>query len=97
MYIIMKNRDAPFMCSIRITHPIFLSRIIITIVLNTVSVCAVYIIDRISPVTTCVIRIIPSMNPMFHRSEMDVGVGRSIRDFFTNDVMGFLLISCFFI
>jgi len=38
IYITMKNREAPFMCSIRITHPIFLSRIIITIVLNTVSV-----------------------------------------------------------
>ena len=85
------------MCSIRITHPIFLSRMIITIVLNTVSVWAVYIMDRISPVITCVIKIIPSMNPMFHRSEIEVGVGRSIRDFFISAVMGFLFISCFFI
>lgn len=38
MYMIMKNREAPFICSIRMIHPIFLSRMIITIVLKTVSV-----------------------------------------------------------
>jgi len=97
MYITMKNSEAPFMCNIRITHPILLSRIIITIVLNTVSTCAVYIIDKISPVITWVIRIIPNMNPMFHSREIDVGVGRSIRDFFTKDVMGFFFISWDFI
>lgn len=49
--------------------------------------------DKIRPVITCVIKIIPIMNPMFHRSEIDVGVGRSISDFFINDVIGFFLIS----
>lgn len=38
VYISMKNSEAPFICNIRMTHPIFLSRMIITIVLNTVSV-----------------------------------------------------------
>jgi len=37
VYITMKNKEAPFICNIRITHPIFLSRMIIIIVLNTVS------------------------------------------------------------
>jgi hypothetical protein len=97
IYITIKNKEAPFMCSIRMTHPIFLSRIIITIVLNTVSVWAVYIMDKIRPVIICVTRIIPNMNPMFHNNEIDVGVGRSMRDFFISIVTGFFLISWFFI
>jgi len=45
--------------------------------------------DKISPVITCVTKIIPNMKPIFHNSEIDVGVGRSIRDFFISSVIGF--------
>jgi len=53
--------------------------------------------DKISPVITCVTKIIPNMKPIFHNSEIDVGVGRSIRDFFISSVIGFFFISWFFI
>jgi len=44
MYNSTKKRDAPFIWTIRVAHPVFISRIIITITLKAVSVCAVYII-----------------------------------------------------
>lgn len=82
---------------IRTVHPMLMSFIIFTIDENAVFVSAVYIIDSIIPVMICIINVIPSMNPMFHRKEIDVGQGRSISDFFIMFVMGFFLISCFFI
>lgn len=47
----IKNKDAPFIWINRVIQPVLISRIIITITLNAVSVWAVYIIDRISPLT----------------------------------------------
>jgi len=70
---------------------------IITITLNARSVWAVYIIDRISPVTICNTNVIPSRNPMFHINEIDVGDGRSRRDVFIIFMIGLCFISCFFI
>lgn len=70
-------------------HPSFTSRIIITIVLNTVSVWGEYTMDSIIPVMICIISVTPSRNPMFHMNEMDDGVGRSISDFFIIRVRGF--------
>ena len=70
---------------------------IITITLKALSVCAVYIIDRIKPLTICKVRVIPSKNPIFHMKEMEEGEGRSISDFFSRFVIGFVLNSWFFI
>jgi len=97
MYISMKNKDAPFMCSIRVIHPMSLSRMIFTMTWNDMEVSAVYIIDTISPDAICIVSVNPSMNPIFHMYEIDVGVGRSKSDFFIIFVIGFVFISCFFI
>jgi len=40
MYRRMKNKEAPFMCVIRVAHPISLSRMIFTIVVKAVEVSA---------------------------------------------------------
>lgn len=92
-YKITKNKDAPFICKTRVAHPKFMSRIIITITLKAFSICAVYIIDRINPVNTCSIRVIPRRNPIFHKNEMDNGVGRSTSDFFIMWAIGLFFIS----
>jgi len=60
-------------------------------------VSEVYIIDTISPDTICIVKIIPSMNPMFHMYEIEVGVGRSRRDVFIIFITGFFFISFFFL
>jgi len=66
----------------RVTQPVLMSRIIITMTLNAVSVWALYTIDRMSPVMICRDSVIPNRNPIFHRKEMEEGVGRSMSDFF---------------
>jgi len=43
------------------------------------------------------VRVNPSINPIFHRKEIEEGVGRSIREFFSSFVIGFDFISWFFI
>jgi len=53
--------------------------------------------DTISPEMICKVRIIPSINPMFHMYEIDDGVGRSSRDCFVIFIRGFFFISFFFI
>lgn len=93
MYRRMKNSDAPFIWIIRVTHPLFMSRMIITITLNALSVWAVYIIDRNSPVMICIVSVIPNRKPKFHMNEIDVGVGKSIRDFFIIFIIGLVFIS----
>jgi len=50
-----------------------------------------------SPVRICNISVIPSRNPRFHRKEIDLGEGRSIRDLFIIFIKGWVFISCFFI
>jgi len=70
------------MCIIRVIHPISLSRIILIIIWNEILVSDVYIIDTINPDTICKVKIIPNMKPMFHMYVIEVGVGRSISDFF---------------
>lgn len=35
--------------------------------------------DRNNPVTTCNTKVIPSKKPMFHRKEIEKGVGRFIK------------------
>jgi hypothetical protein len=77
----------------RVTQPVFMSRIIMIITLKAVSVWAVYIIDKISPETICKDRVIPSRNPMFHINEIAVGVGRSIREFFNSFRIGLCFLS----
>jgi len=78
----MKNRDAPFMWIIRVTHPIELSRMMFTIASNALEVSAVNIIDRTSPEMICSISVKPNMKPIFHIMEIEIGAGRSKRDFF---------------
>jgi hypothetical protein len=81
IYNIRNIKEAPFMWMFRVAHPISLFRMIISMFLNAVSTVGVYSIDRNSPVRICVVSRIPSINPIFHRNEIDVGDGRSVRDF----------------
>jgi hypothetical protein len=67
------------------------------ITLNALSVCAVYIMDRISPEMICSIRVIPRRNPMFHINEIEDGEGRSIRELFIILSIGLFFILWFFI
>ena len=97
IYISTKNRDAPFVWISREIHPMSLSRMIFTITENDTEVSAVYIIETPSPEMICSVKVNPRRNPKFHRNEIEVGVGRSIRDFFIILVIGLLFISCFFI
>ena len=85
------------MCTIRVIQPMLLSFIMFTIDLKAVLVSAVYIIETIKPVAICRVRVIPSRNPMFHMNEIDLGVGRSIREFFIIFNSGLFFISCVFI
>jgi len=70
---------------------------ILIITENASDVSAVYIIETTIPETIWRVRVNPRRNPKFHRKEIEVGVGRSIRDFFIRFVTGFIFISCFFI
>lgn len=97
MYSRIKNKDAPFMWIIRVTHPVLISRIIITITLKAVSVCAVYIIDKINPLTIWSIKVIPRRKPKFHIKEIEEGVGKSKSAFFVILRIGFRFNSWFFI
>jgi len=97
IYINTKNKDAPFVWISRETHPMSLSRMILIITEKARDVSAVYIIDTTNPEMICRVRVNPSRKPKFHRNEIDVGVGRSKRDFFIRFVTGLLFISCFFI
>jgi len=78
-------------------HPVSLSRMILIITENANEVSAVYIIETTSPEMIWSVRVNPSRNPKFHRNEIEVGVGRSMRDFFIKFVTGLFFISCFFI
>ena len=69
------------------------SRIIITMDVKAKLVSAVYSIDTKSPVKICKVRVIPSRNPRFHINEIELGDGRSIRDFFIIEVIGFFFSS----
>lgn len=80
MYRRIKKREAPFMCIIRVIQPVLMSCIIFTMEVKASLASELYIMDTTSPVTICSIRVIPSKKPMFHRNEIDVGVGRSRRD-----------------
>jgi hypothetical protein len=70
---------------------------ILTIMENAKEVSAVYIIDTTSPEMICRVRVNPRRNPKFHRNEIEVGVGKSSRDFFIRFVIGLFFISCIFI
>lgn len=93
MYINTKNRDAPFVWMSREIHPVSLSRMILIITENANEVSAVYIIETTSPEMIWSVRVNPSRNPKFHRNEIEVGVGRSMRDFFIKFVIGLFFIS----
>ncbi len=45
----------------------------------------------------CRVRVIPNRNPIFHRYEIEEGVGRSERDAFRILRIGWVLVSWFFI
>jgi len=81
----------------RVAHPVSLSRIIFTITEKANEVSAVYIIDTTRPDTICRVRVSPKRNPKFHKKEIEVGVGKSSRDFFIMFVMGLIFIICLFI
>ena len=88
MNIKIKNRDAPFLCKLRETHPFILSCIIVIIFSKAVLELALYIIDKINPVKICRVNVIPRRNPIFHNDEMEVGEGSSINDVFIIFVRG---------
>ncbi len=81
----------------RVTHPRLTSRIILTIDENARFVSATYSMDTNSPVRICRVRVMPKRNPRFHKKEIEVGEGKSRRDFFIIEVIGFIFSSCFFI
>lgn len=87
----MKKREAPFIWIIRVAHPLLISCIMSTILENAVAAFALYIIDRVIPVTNWRVKVIPRRNPMFHMNEMDDGEGRSRRDLFKIFRIGFLV------
>jgi hypothetical protein len=70
---------------------------IFTITENAREVSAVYIIETTSPEMICRVNVNPKRNPKFHRNEIEVGVGKSRRDFFIKFVSGLFFISCVFI
>lgn len=72
--------DAPFVCMNRTSHPISTFRMIIITDWNDMLVEFKKCIDRSRPVTTWQVSTIPSMNPMFHHDEIEVGEGRSTRE-----------------
>jgi len=43
------------------------------------------------------VRVIPRRNPKFHKNEIDLGDGRSARDDFKMEAIGWVFISCCFI
>jgi len=97
MYISTKNREAPFVWINREIQPMSLSRMILIITENAREASAVYIMDTTRPEMIWRVRVNPSKKPKFHRNEIEVGVGKSMRDFFIKFVTGLLFISCFFI
>lgn len=88
MYNRTKNKEAPFMWTRRVIHPMSLSRMIFTITEKAVFMSALYIIDTKSPVMICKTNVNPNRNPMFHKNEIEFGVGRSSSDFFIRFVIG---------
>jgi hypothetical protein len=70
-----------------------LSRMIITMFLKDSSTLALYIIDNTRPVVICKVKVIPNMKPKFQRVEIDLGLGRSSREFFTIFKIGFFFVS----
>jgi len=46
-------------------------------------------------VIICRTKVIPRRDPMFHRNEIDLGVGRSAKDDFTMDAMGWVFMVWF--
>jgi len=70
---------------------------ILIITENAREVSAVYIIETTSPEMIWRVRVNPRRNPKFHRNEIEVGVGKSISDFFIRFVTGFIFISWVFI
>jgi len=85
------------MCRIRVIHPVLLSRSIMITDENAFSTFGTNIIDKMSPEMICRVSVNPRRNPMFHRVEIEDGVGRSIRELFIILVRGLNFISCFFI
>lgn len=49
--------------------------------------------DRKIPVINWSVRAIPDKNPMFHKSEMDEGVGRSFRELDTIFIIGLVFVN----
>src|SRR5688572_7875721 len=85
--------EAGLMCVNRLIHPLHEFRKIESVDMKASVVLLMYLMDKISPVTSCIETIEPSRNPEFHRDEMLGGVGRSMTDLFNL----FVMISLFFI
>ena len=64
---------------------------------NASIVSGVYIIERIRPEIVCAVRVIPRRNPMFHINEIDVGVGRSLKEDLAKVRRGLFFVLCVFI
>lgn len=82
VYARIKNSLAPVVCSVRKMCPEFVFRVIIMVASNAVDISVLYCIEIMIPVVICSIRVVASMDPIFHKYEMLVGVGRSISDLF---------------
>lgn len=85
------------MCRNRVIHPILISREIATIDKKDSVVFGMNLIDTSNPETICDIRMIPNINPMFQRIEMEAGDGRSNKEFLVIIIIGLVFIFWFFI
>jgi hypothetical protein len=68
-----------------------------TIVEKAVRASGLYIIDNTNPDISCKTSVIPKRNPMFHKKEIEEGVGRSNKEDFTIFKIGLVFISWTFI
>lgn len=89
----MNRIEAKLMCINRLIHPLHEFRRIESVAMKASAVLLMYLMDKISPVTSCIETTEPRRNPEFHREEMFGGVGRSMTDLFNL----FVMISFFFI
>lgn len=89
----MNRTEAKLICMNRLIHPLHEFRIIESVEVKASIVLLMYLMDRISPVTSWTETTDPSRNPEFHNEEMLGGVGKSVIDLFSL----FMMFSFFFI
>ena len=77
IYTRMKNRFAPIECADRVDHPVSEFREMFMTDSNVICVKLMKCIEIRTPVIICSPRHVANIDPMFHKYEMFLGVGRS--------------------